>query len=350
MMFPLLLSFLMSCQERQPTQTGESLPAGRRDYVWTLDTLPTQGALLSGIWGSAPTDVWVISYFALGDENVWHYDGSTWTKINLPVFRPISIWGTAQNDVWIIGSEGDFFHYDGAVWKNQWQLTIPNNLVRLQQIWGVSSTEIYAIGRTYLSGTQYQPLLLRYNGSEWKRIMLPDLKNVGFVAIKQSAREAGHYLITAEIVDDTIQVKNKIYEFWGDNHLKEVVARTGYPMAMSNLAGNAVFSDGKKLLKYNPDQQQLYTWQDFSSSPFSIGTTSGRTDKDVFMTTFQSGLRRETLSHFNGEDVLPLYEAELQVLGHLLFEEEFFAIAWGLPNNAPLVVHGKLQPKQGGNK
>lgn len=88
----------------------------------TLEALPTpDDTRLYGVIAFAPDDVWVVG----GDEQagrgvVWRYDGTSWTRpegltgdvtAELVFFK---VWGASADDVWIVGIGGAALHYEGG--------------------------------------------------------------------------------------------------------------------------------------------------------------------------------------------------------------------------------------------
>src|ERR1035437_6080540 len=99
-LFP--FSIFLSCHN--PVEPGNISP-GRRDYIWTVDTLPNY-SYISKIWGNSPTDVWVIGQPGDFSKTIYHFNGRQWQTDN--IFRyisPNSIYGFAVNNVWIGGSD-----------------------------------------------------------------------------------------------------------------------------------------------------------------------------------------------------------------------------------------------------
>src|SRR5690554_234536 len=71
---------------------------GRRDYVWTVDTINYPGKTLYRIWGSSPTDIWAVS--AGGDitKDIHHFDGTRWATGQYMIPRsPYSIYGFSED-------------------------------------------------------------------------------------------------------------------------------------------------------------------------------------------------------------------------------------------------------------
>ena len=66
---------------------------GRRDYVWTVDTLNCPADPMFRMWGSSPTDIWTTSY-GNWDKSISHFDGEyrcsngrTKTSENIPILK-----------------------------------------------------------------------------------------------------------------------------------------------------------------------------------------------------------------------------------------------------------------------
>ena len=100
---------------------------GRR---WTRPELPEVGrALLFGVDGTSPTDVWVVGHHAAAGSDstalVMHYDGTSWTVADLPDLGPRSglesVSAVSPDDVWATGWSQDgavALHWDGTSWTD----------------------------------------------------------------------------------------------------------------------------------------------------------------------------------------------------------------------------------------
>jgi len=56
---------------------------------------------------------------AIADNDVWHYDGTTWTPMSFPFpsLQLRHIWGTSLHDLFVANGQSDVFHYDGQRWS-----------------------------------------------------------------------------------------------------------------------------------------------------------------------------------------------------------------------------------------
>ena len=165
----LFIEFL-GCKDKGVGPLPEKNP---REYSWTSDTLHFPGSYqtdMQNIWASSPNDVYAVGFNTDG-QPLWHYDGKTWTNVNLwGVYNIVtpqlnSIYGFASNNVWAVGLKGyDYadssliIHYDGSKWSE-------TNIVRgnrgLNDIYGSSPNDIWACG---WGGTVYH-----YDGIKWNK-------------------------------------------------------------------------------------------------------------------------------------------------------------------------------------
>lgn len=110
-------------------------------------TVESNGAseALGAVWGSSANDVWIGGGFTAGD--VWHFDGTSWTKSTLWTSPGSTgqgvngIWGTSSSDIWAVG-ESSAFHFDGATWTS---VPLPMTATLLR-VWGSGSLDVFATG------------------------------------------------------------------------------------------------------------------------------------------------------------------------------------------------------------
>ena len=121
-------------------------------------TLEPNGATeaLGAVWGSSANDVWIGGGFTSGD--VWHFDGAKWTKSTLWTIPGSmgqgvnGIWGTSSSDIWAVG-ESSAYHFDGSTWTS---VPLPVSATLLH-VWGSGSLDVFATGVASGSG-----VVLRY--------------------------------------------------------------------------------------------------------------------------------------------------------------------------------------------
>lgn len=124
--------------------------------TWSSMTSGTTSHLYS-VWGSSASDV-----FAAGDGVILHYDGVSWSNMSLPFIGNQldyeGIWGSAPNNVYTISYSGRLLHYDGTSWT---ELTV-NFPAYASDIWGTSATDI----RIAFSSGQ----IFGFDGTSWTEV------------------------------------------------------------------------------------------------------------------------------------------------------------------------------------
>jgi hypothetical protein len=147
---------------------------------WTEMPLPSRdNRVLTDVSGSSSQDVYAVGYFApalglrqaapptanlrsFGEGFILHYDGTLWSEV-LPLTPGLAfnaVWASAPNDVFAVGSASDaaaIYHFDGASWS---PMTVPP-VGPLLDVWGVSTTDVYAVG----AGT-----MLHFDGQVWSEV------------------------------------------------------------------------------------------------------------------------------------------------------------------------------------
>lgn len=109
----------------------------------------------AAIWGSSSNDVYV------GEANVYHWNGSTWSDAGAGISGVRAIWGTSPSDVWVGGTSGNVVHFDGT----SWSAPIAVGSSDVGGIWGTSTSDVYLVNR---AGS-----IWHYNGSNWVRYRNP---------------------------------------------------------------------------------------------------------------------------------------------------------------------------------
>lgn len=117
---------------------------------------------LEQVWGSSPSDVWVVGTAVL------HFDGKTWTELPEFSWKGIhSVWGSGPSDVWMVGIQGQIYRYNGTSWVKQ---TAPFTSA-LFQVSGSSPSNVWFGGEA--GG------LLYFNGSTFTKQTLAGVLNIG---------------------------------------------------------------------------------------------------------------------------------------------------------------------------
>lgn len=339
----LLVIFLAgSCNLLGPDEYPELEP-GRRDYIWTVDTLDNgPSGWFDDIWGSSPDNVYAVSKG--GVHYLWHFDGSEWAPYT-PRFVGdfYSIFGFAQNDVWMGGGGPGgrgIWHFDGQEWKlaHTYQpegMGEPN----IKDIWGTSSSDLYAVGSvpTGLKNPAYRGFILHYDGKKWEEVLMTDF-GMQFQRIRKD--KEGIYVYgsgpySTQTISDSIsfyKLRNStLHELYSEKR-----SRAGSP-GMNKIDDKIYFVVENEITdtKFNSILSLKYT-----QGVFGI---DGRQEKDLFIISAFS------VTHYNGEDTQGLFHLDNQnanLWSSLVLEKEVFFLINDYELGTNLIYHGTLPEEE----
>lgn len=166
-----LLIFAISCN-KTPTEPNGKQPTEpdttTHNIIWQIDTIGIFGSDLIDVWGSSPSNVYVVGTINLDSTatQIAHWNGSKWQPLPLipDFFSAMGIIGFSPNDIWIAGVSGrgpGVAHFNGTKWIVQNIFASFYNS-KLTAIWGTSSNDLWAVG--------YYGLIVHYNGTSWTQI------------------------------------------------------------------------------------------------------------------------------------------------------------------------------------
>ncbi len=336
----LTLPFLaqLSCDTTEPT---DDIKPGRRDYVWTVDTLDTQANRIQSIWGSSPNDVWAVGPGGLTpNEKLWHFDGNEWQPYQqvLPT-SPECIYGINQNNIWIGGSDGKIFRFNGTLWNQV------NSIIRadtsgnwINDIWGKESNDIYATGYAYIiQEPKQRSFILHYDGVKWKEIFFSKHKVV-FLKIQKKENKV---FFSGTILTLTVEPDTMCFYKYENNILSEIYRNTTDKityLSLNQIGNDPYFLIGQDLNKYI--NNKFVKVASFNNQAFGF-QTYGRSEKDIFVRMIDG------LAHFNGTNLEYLYPFSNQytsILNRaLLFEKDVFFTVHDNQNDLNLILRGHLK-------
>ena len=298
----LLVFLLISCKHN-PFEVSAPSPPGKRNYVWTLDTLQSPFNNFSGLWGSSPNDVWTVGQGGDDNDRLWHFDGTKWSPyVKEPIgCYGISLIGFSQNNVWMVGEEGRIWHYDGNMWKENFIYKQQDGYATIIDVWGRNSTDIYAVGLINLASVNEQRgFILHYDGNQWKEYykanyisqfnsVLGDNENVFITGIRLVYKPKNLIVVdSAYISKITNNNLHKVYN---------VATNINYNLA---LVGNKIhFVIDQSLYRYSFGAMEHI--MDFTVNNFAAGVY-GRNYNDIFIRMFDG------ICHYNGTDIVYLYK------------------------------------------
>ncbi len=331
----LFLILTFSCNDN-PINPINDQP-GRRDYTWTVDTIPNY---MSRMWGDSPKDVWVIG--APGDfsQTVYHYDGNKWSTDG--VFRlwsPHSIYGF-NNNLYIGGDRGKIYKYDGNNWNEIANLEKDgHNDIVFDNMWGESilglAYSLFATG-AYPDEEGYtnNSVIAHFSNNKWEMINTDSLYGI----VERIYRNPSDNKIYIQVVGGhNYSDSTTIWEYdKGYYHkLYSNIWVQGLQADLSFINGEVYFIIASKIFVRKNDQFQEILEV---NNPNFYQRIWGRNSKDIFL------MMTDGLAHYNGADIQYLfhYPFHTQIFGAALFENDVFFLVYKSQGNLNLIYHGKF--------
>lgn len=195
---------------------GSSLILRLTDAKWSRVRAPSPagGVLLTAVAASSRSNAWAVgSDGGSADKNLFlHWNGRTWRQVSGPsqpggTLSGVSV--TSAANAWAVGTYQSrsaqaprtlALHWTGRSWK---KVTTPNPASGGDQLLAVSAlsrTDAWAVGTSLNSSTsQYQTLILHWNGHTWSNVRSPAVATLGTelagvtVMSRTAAWAVGHY-------------------------------------------------------------------------------------------------------------------------------------------------------------
>lgn len=326
-----------SCAE---SITGPEPESGRRDYVWTEDTISIPFGYLWKMWGSSQNDVWCIGPGGSLDQTIWHFNGVDWdTDGKSRPISPYAIFGFNKNDIWIGGQNSLIWWYNGNKWEEKFRpLPLEHwSYSTIYSIFGTSANNLFAVG--YIDSTNVPQkeigTIFSYDGSKWKRLDI-ETQRLHFAKIRKASNDPNYYLV-GYIINEDWSNAVKLFSFDG-TRLKEIYygVVNDYKGAVLELINNKIYFgidngvytyDGNKFnLKFNVDNQK-----------FTQGL-AGRNEKDIFLFMWDG------IAHYNGQDIqYIIQDNNLNYSDMLVFNDEIFVLCNHKSKDVAIIKRGRLK-------
>jgi hypothetical protein len=334
----LTLTFITfnSCNTTDPT---DDLKPGRRDYVWTVDTLSGLHNPRFRMWGSSPTDIWATTG-SNWNLSISHFDGSKWHSFGVPgIIQPNAIYGFSDNNIFFGDENGKIWKYDGNNWTLFAELTKDghSNIV-FSNIWGENINSLYVAGAyPEVNGGFNMSVIAHFKNGNW--IML-NTKELYGIATRIYKNFPDNKIYLQVIGGTNLTDSTKIYEYINGKYQKLYgnLWTQGLQSDISLINNEVIFVLGNQIVKRINNQFQTIL---NVTNPNFYQRIWGRNKKDIFL------LMTDGLAHYNGTDMEYLFyfsqTLSTQIFGAALFEKEVFCLVYEGPTGLSLVYHGKLE-------
>lgn len=221
----------------------------------------------------------------------------------------------------------DIWKYNGSKWSKDTTI-VPNGYKRIlfEDIYGYKNN-LYAVGIAEKADGDYTGIIVHYNGSRWRILNTPQLKeyfiNVMFL-------EKGDILIGSINFLEPNE-SGRLYKLNGEK--LTLIEKSPYEFRFGILNNKIYINYNQKIFEYIGGS--LKTVIDLKGTDYA-GSILGRTIKDFF--TANHGWY---LGHYNGKDLVNIYNTEGYVIDSQIFDKEIFVICH-VVNGSYYILHGKL--------
>lgn len=124
---------------------------------------------ISAVWGTGPTDVWQ-GGTSIGLE-LKQWNGSSWTDFPPNLASYIwGFWGSGANDIWGFGNSAysTWYHWDGGAWTFDYFHPSTGESYFMQAGWGSGSNDIWAVGGGDDTGQKLRAAsIFHWDGTSW---------------------------------------------------------------------------------------------------------------------------------------------------------------------------------------
>ncbi len=165
--------------------------------AWKHVSSPNPGGsshdnILQGVTAITAGNAWAVGGYTIGagfQTLIERWNGTSWKKVASP--NPggpardnflEAVTATSAGNAWAVGSYGNgtaiqtlIEHWNGTSWKKV-ASPDPGGQARNNFLTGVTATSAgnaWAVGK-YFNGTGYQTMVLRWNGTSWKKVASPN--------------------------------------------------------------------------------------------------------------------------------------------------------------------------------
>ncbi len=321
---------------------NENIKPGRRDYVWSVDSVLGPVGTMNRIWGSSPNDIWIASSSAQPAYMLWHYDGYKWEpKSNPNMSEAWSLYGFSETDVWAGGDDGKIWHYGpNKTWVTAVRFFYTpdlNKQIVYYDLWGLTPDNLYAVGTAFGGTDNEHPFIAHYDGTNWEIKHYPEMKG-SFIRIKCDSY--GNTYILAQKLSNQVPDSTYIYKY-NNNTLQKIYSAHDILANRANIQvinGEMIFFIGHTLYHYVSGKFSPI----LTNLPKNIRyQVYGRTEKDLFFPTWNG------ITHYNGNDIQYLYEFDnskmMLVKEGIVLRDNVYFVVDNFTDKISTIIKGKLK-------
>ncbi|MEW6195170.1 MAG: hypothetical protein AB1521_08450 [Bacteroidota bacterium] len=336
----LIILFLMtflSCKKNSLSVEPEpNYEPGKRDYVWTADTIKAYYIYISSIWGKTVDNVWAVSMVGGTYENIYRYNGTNWYKeTRTPIGNTTSLWGTDDN-LWISTHDGHIWNYSNNTFTSSPQFLYGQKEIYFFNVVGKNNNEVYACGGKNIPFNR-DGLIYKYDGVNWHLEL--EINDYGSLYWARYSSNNDKYYFLAFLDNKELMDTTRLLEYDGEN-IKVVYQNyisDNTSVIINDINGYLYVTIGHKIFRYyrNNFEQIL----EINNSNFG-GQTWGRNKNDIFIRMFDG------LMHYNGSDTQYILKFPENIdfgTSTLVLEKDVFVHAFDNKTGYNIIYHGQLR-------
>ena len=145
---------------------------------WTDSLAEVKPGWLMNVHALAHDDRYAVGG-TLDKGEMYHFDGLVWETVDFGAEVPLLNWvhGDETGALITVGQGGTALHFDGTSWQQMETPTAQN----LWGVWGTSMDDVWAVGGDAFPSDELRGVVLRWNGSAWSEVALPESLDAGEV-------------------------------------------------------------------------------------------------------------------------------------------------------------------------
>lgn len=115
----------------------------------------------------------------LEEGALFHFDGATWESVDFGADVQLLNWihGDDSGALIAVGRGGSALHFDGTSWRKAETPSAQN----LWGVWGASMNDVWAVGGDAFPSEDLRGVILRWDGTTWTEMALPEGLDAGEV-------------------------------------------------------------------------------------------------------------------------------------------------------------------------
>ncbi len=337
--YVLILIVILSVACKDSLITTEEVPAGRRDYVWEVDSIGNNYKnVFHTIWGTDDNNLWIgggTATFGNYSENVLHFDGKSWNNNHNVRMDPCYEIKGDVDKVFFCAENKVICLENGELTEMPLDLSplllLDSLYTGLRGITKINS-ELYACGFSLRNGVNISAVFWKLNNNKWDCLNIFDGNDGSswqYLDIGQNKK------IIFMNMYKTNEDGYRIASYNGKEI--DILTGEGTKIMLVETVSDCLFSQGDEIFDYNRKDFVKVATLGIGHKPKS--RIFGRNKNDLFF--FDEG----KLYHFNGTDskVLFHFGKDVGINDCLILNDSIFFLVSSNNDLINYIIKGKFE-------